>query len=170
MTTILPRLLASGLMLLPNAAALAQEKAPTAAERAALLAPVTALAAAINQATPDTPSGVFTPDALVIDDFPPYRWNGQGPTGADAWYHGLVGTDAASHAAFVASKAVVTPGKPRFGRITGDAAYVVLPTRFDYLEDGKQIHQTGEWLFTEQRAGGSWLISGSSFAITSEKR
>ncbi len=160
---------AAGVALFSASAAMAEET-PSADDLTALDAPVKALADAINHAAMDPPAHIFTSDSSVIDDFAPYHWSGEAGQNADAWYHALVGVTPEDHKAFVAMSAHVLAGHPVFARITGDAAYLVIPALYDFDEDGKHAHQTGEWLFTEKKVDGTWLISASSYAITSDVR
>jgi hypothetical protein len=133
---------------------------------AALSAPIKGLAAAINHDAKAAPKQVFTRDAVVFDDFAPYRWSGK--SNARAWYGDLVGTSPETQAAYTAMKAKLTIEAAKFARVTGDAAYLVVPAQFDFIEDGKHLHQTAQWIFTEQKVDGVWLISGHAYAIVTE--
>jgi hypothetical protein len=150
---------------LAGAGAFADDAPPSAADIAALTAPVQKLVDAINQATP-VPKGVFARDAVVLDDFAPYRWSGK--THARDWYKGLVPTTPKEHDAFVAQKGVVKINAAAYPQITGERAYVVFPSSYDYTDGGKRIHQTGQWLFIEEKVGDAWLIAGHSWAITGQ--
>jgi hypothetical protein len=133
----------------------------------ALMAPVQRLVTAINHAAATVPNNVFTGDATVLDDFPPYRWSGR--KNADDWYRELVGTDAAARAGFLALNCQLSVGRPQFSRVAGDAAYFALPGVLVFTGDGgKRIRQTAEWLLTETKIHGTWLISGHAWAITAE--
>jgi hypothetical protein len=132
-----------------------------------LVAPVNLLVQAINQGATTCPPGVFAEDAVVIDDFPPYHWSGHG-AGCD-WYLALVGTDAASRAAFTALHGHLHVGAPQFSRASGDDAYFVLPGVFVFdVAENKRVQQSSSWLITERRVAGQWLIAGHAWAIRSE--
>jgi hypothetical protein len=132
-----------------------------------LLAPVQRMVDAINHAEATPPKGVFTTDATVIDDFAPYRWSGK--TNAIDWYKGLLGTDAASRADFLALKGVLSVGAPQFSRVTGDTAYFVLPGLFIFNESPtKRTRQTSTWVIAEKLVKGKWLIAAHAWAITGE--
>lgn len=143
----------------------AADSGPSAAEEAALTAPVQRLVDAINHAETAVPKNVFITDAAVLDDFAPYRWTGR--TDAGVWYKASLGTVPKDREAFLALKADLSIGQPQFSRITGDAAYFVLPGVFNG-DAGKRVRQTSTWLITEKRVKGSWLISGHAWAITGE--
>jgi len=138
----------------------------SAADKAALTAPVQHLADSINAGNAEVPQGVFAPGSVVLDDFAPFHWTGK--TDGAGWYRALVGTTHQQHGDFLAMKGAVKIGEPAFARIQDNNAYVVYPSTFDFTENGKRIHQMAEWLFTEQRIGGKWLITGHTWAITAE--
>ena len=56
---------------------------------------------------------------------------------------------------------VVTLGKPRRVDVTGDRAYVVVPTEFNFKEHGKPGKEAGA-LFTValQNSAAGWRITG----------
>ncbi len=147
--------------------ALAAERTPTQAEDILLMAPVQRLVDAINHGQTSFPDGIFAPGAAMQDDFAPYHWSGA--QAAQGWYGGLLGTNAADHAAFLALHGVISAGKPSFARITDDAAYFVVPGVFLFdLAPGKRIRQTATWVFSETHGPTGWLISGHAWAITGE--
>jgi len=138
-----------------------------AEDDAALVAPVQHLVDAINQGNSQPPTGVFTEDCVVLDDFAPYRWSGKG--NATAWYKDLMGQTKAAHDEFLAMKAKLSVEAPRFSRVTADTAYFVLPGLFLFNTDPKtRIRQTSQWVISEKRVHGHWLIAGHAWGITSE--
>lgn len=138
-----------------------------ATDDAALLAPLQHLVEAINHAEPKPPVGVFTDDAVVLDDFAPYRWSGTG--NADSWYKDLIGQTKQAQSDFLAMKGKLSIGAPKFSRITTDTAYFVVPGLFLFNTDPKtRIRQTSQWIVSERLVRGHWLIAGHAWAITSE--
>jgi|GEM_PF-3398713 len=157
-----PLVVALGLFLL-----ICGGRAHAATPDAELLAPVQRMVDAINHAEVAPPKGVFTTDATVIDDFAPYRWSGK--SNAIDWYKGLLGTDAASRADFLALKGILSVGAPQFSRVTGDTAYFVLPGLFIFNESPiKRTRQTSTWVIAEKRIKDKWLIAAHAWAITGE--
>jgi hypothetical protein len=140
----------------------------SAADTAALTAPVAKLAAAINATSTMVPANVFAPHSVVLDDFAPFKWAGDA-TGSQ-WYTALAGATPKDQKAFVAMKPSVKIGAAAFARISDDKAhaYVVFPSTFDFTEDGKRTHQTAQWIITEEKVGAQWLISGHAWAIVTE--
>jgi hypothetical protein len=140
--------------------------AAPAATPDALLAPVQALVQAINHGA-ETPPAAFTADAVVLDDFAPYRWSGN-RTGQD-WYRDLLGAGPKGRADFLAMQGRLSVGSPQFSRVTGSDAYLVLPATFAFNTDPKtRVLQKAAWVITEHRVDGKWLIAGHAWAITGE--
>ena len=91
----------------------------------------------------------------IVDEFPPHEWHGEGACARwvselEAFNRGIGLTDG-----------IVTLGKPRRVDITGDRAYVVAPTEFNYKEHGKPGKEAGA-LFTVslQNSPAGWRITG----------
>ena len=75
----------------------------------------------------------------IIDDIPPHEWHGVGSCSkwikdADAFFKKNEMTDMVS-----------TLGKPRHIDVTGDRAYVVVPSTLSYTEKGKPVKETWSW-------------------------
>jgi hypothetical protein len=162
------RTAAIGLAALSLIAGRAAADTVSPADVAALTAPLQKLVDAIYKTSTTFPKGVFTRDCIVLDDFAPYRWSGKKHVGD--WYLGLVGANAKDHDAFVQMKPVVTLGAAAYPHIADDKlhAYVVFPSTFDFTEDGKRMHQTGQWIISEVKVKNTWLIAGHAWAITAE--
>jgi len=94
-------------------------------------------------------------ETSIVDEFPPHEWHGEGACARwvselEVYNRGLGLTD--SH---------VTLGKPRRVDITGDRAYVVAPTEFNFKEHGKPGKEAGA-LFTVslKNSPDGWRITG----------
>lgn len=133
-----------------------------------VLTPVQRLVVAINNAEARVPTGIFTSDAVVIDEFPPFHWSGK--TSGTSWYGDLVGITPAKRAAFVASHARVSFGAPDSVKIEATTAYVVVPGRFEFDEDGARVTQSSRWTFALVRRKVGWLIAGHAWGLTGEVR
>ena len=123
---------------------------------------------AINNAKPRLPPGIFTSDAVVIDEFPPFQWSGK--TSGTTWYSDLVGITPTTRAAFVASHARVSFGAPDTVKIKATTAYLVVPGRFEYDESGARVIQSSRWTFALVRRKVGWLIAGHAWSLTGEVR
>ncbi len=132
-------------------------------QTAAVLAPINQLVDAINQTKPTLPAGIFTADAVVIDEFAPFRWTGNGA--APRWYGELVGVTLAARAAFVAQHAKLAIGVPVTFKLENHTAYVVVPGTFEYDENGEHFIETSQWAFNCVERGGHWLVAGNAWAL-----
>jgi hypothetical protein len=140
----------------------------SAADKAALMAPVTKFTAALNASQPDLPSGLFTPDAIVIDAFGPYRWIGPS-SGIVQWYADLMGATPEDHAKIVAQKLHLVIKAPQYARITGDDAYLIVPGTFTFNDETGPHKQVARWVITEKKVNGNWLISAHVWGLIEDK-
>jgi ketosteroid isomerase-like protein len=109
----------------------------------------------------DTKSGISAcaDEAVIIDDFPPHVWAGAGACAK--WASDF---DAMAKQTQL-SETAVTLGKPRHLDVTGDRAYVVIPTGFTYTEAGKALQETGSiWTFSLHKTAAGWRITGWAWA------
>jgi hypothetical protein len=95
----------------------------------------------------------------IIDEFPPYEWNG---VGACAKWAADYDADTKKNGI---TPGAVTLGKPRHIFVTGDRAYVVLPTTYEFTQKGKAVKQTGSTMaVTLQKVAAGWRITAWSWA------
>jgi ketosteroid isomerase-like protein len=140
-----------------------------AAFLALAIAPVTALAAseppapivtltnamihATNASDASALSGLFTDDAVIVDENPPFVWRGAGA--AVAWWHVVeLVTQKAKLTHFQA--AVTRNGE---FRQSATGAYLVQSLTISGLAAGKPFSESGTLTYTFHHAGGKWLIS-----------
>ena len=97
--------------------------------------------------------------AWIIDDFPPHEW--QGPTACADWARAF--QQVIKQAGI--SDNNITLGKPWHVDITGDRAYVVVPTRYTYKQHGKPMLEDGS-IFTMvmRKLPEGWRISSWAWA------
>lgn len=92
-------------------------------------------------------------DASVMDDIPPYEW--QGASACANW--------AKDYDAFAQKNGMTdasgTIGKPRI-TITGDRAYATAPATFSFTKDGKQVKDIATATFALQKTAAGWRITG----------
>src|SRR5271165_5111168 len=136
--------------------ALAASSAPSAA----LMAPIETAFDALNTTNEAMWNSAYTSDAVIIDDFAPYRWDAPGASAK--WWAG-----------FQAGLKNVKQTQPhiahqpiQFWQQTGDRAYVVVPTTFTLLQNGKPFTETGIWTMTLMRTGTTWKIHGWGWGTT----
>jgi ketosteroid isomerase-like protein len=112
--------------------------------------------AAMHAANTDNASGfagLYTQDAVVVDENPPFVW--RGPGAGTAWWHAV---DA------VARRMNLTHLKAiniRVSEFKGSAteAYLVQPMTVSGIANGKSFAEAGTTTYTFHNTGGTWLIS-----------
>ena len=97
--------------------------------------------------------------AWIIDDFPPHEW--QGPTACADWARAF--QQSAKEADITDNN--ITLAAPWHIDVTGDRAYVVIPTRYTYKQQGKSMVENGS-IFTMvmRRLPAGWRISSWAWA------
>jgi len=128
----------------------------------AVLAPIAAIVRLSNAGDRAAFLKLFTPDAVVVDNFAPYRF--APPNGPAKWYDGF-GKDAAASGS---TDGVISTRTPKYVHVTGDRAWIVMPTDYRYKLKGKPELETGWLVFTESRVRGTWLITSMSWAEFSD--
>ena len=97
--------------------------------------------------------------ASIIDEFPPYEWHGEG-----ACAHWAADFDADAKKRDITPGAV-TLGKTRHLDITGDRAYVVVPTEYAFKQKGKAVTEKNATLSVALQKGASgWRIVAWTWA------
>jgi ketosteroid isomerase-like protein len=97
-------------------------------------------------------------DAAVIDDIPPFEWHGPGACSRwqkdnDAYTQGEGTTNA-----------TFAMGKPQQLIISGDRAYVVLPTTFAATQRGKRLRETATSTVVLHKTAAGWRITAWTWA------
>jgi uncharacterized protein (TIGR02246 family) len=111
-----------------------------------------------NQGDAKTNAALCTPDAVILDDFPPHVW--QGAEACAAWFKDFQAFAAKSEI----TAAKVTVGKAQHVDINSDDAYVVAPTTFNFNKSGKPVKETGIVTLKLHKTATGWLIAGWAWA------
>jgi ketosteroid isomerase-like protein len=90
-----------------------------------------------NRGDAQVMAAVFAAPAFILDGMAPHVWHG--PTAAQDWYRDVL-VEGERHGA---SGYLVTLGEPLHNNITGDSAYLVIPTTMTFQVHGRQVEQTG---------------------------
>jgi ketosteroid isomerase-like protein len=98
-------------------------------------------------------AGLYTSDAVVVDEIPPFIWRGAGA--GTSWWHAV---------AAVAQKLKMTHLRAidiRIGEFKASAtdAYLVTPMTVTAIANGKPFAEPGTTTYTFHNSGGTWLIS-----------
>ena len=134
--------------------------AAAATPLAVLMVPINAMIAATNA---DNVAGIdayYTPDAVIVDEFAPYRWTGQ--AAATQWWSGVHKMSATSGTANV--HAAVQ--RVQHYQVSGDDAYVIVPLRITYTLKSQPAYENGILTLTLRRRGGTWKIATQIFTTT----
>ncbi len=95
----------------------------------------------------------------IVDEFPPYAW--QGANACADWANDFEANAKKNGI----TDSVVTLQKPKHVDVTGDRAYVVVPTNYDYKVKGKKTSQKGSIMaLALQKTPAGWRITGWSWA------
>ena len=148
-------------LLLPAAPAWAQQP-----DEAALQKPVRAWVDAFNRWDFAYPQDAFEEDAVVIDQFPPFLW--QGNASARQWWTALMGETMAEHERRSISKQRLELGPMQFVQSDGLTANFVQPATLTWTAKGQSHEMKALWVATERKAGSSWRISSHAWAPLGE--
>jgi ketosteroid isomerase-like protein len=109
--------------------------------------------AATNADNADALAHLYTSDAIVVDENPPYLWSGAG-AGA-AWWH--VVQSVTKRMKFTQLKAVAS-APTEFQQSAADA-YIIVPVHLSGIAGGKAFHENGTMTYTFHRTAEGWKIS-----------
>ena len=126
-----------------------------ASEESDVMAPLHQFVDGFNKGDTKSALAACAEQTSIIDEFPPHEWHGAGACSnwandfdADAKKNGI--TDG-----------IVTLGKPRHVDVTGDRAYVVIPTDYTFKQNGKEMKETAStFTFALQKGTAGWKIIG----------
>ena len=127
----------------------------TAQDKTAALAVVHQFVDSFNKGDVKAAIAACADQTSIIDEFAPYEWSGSG--GCAKWMN--------DYDADVKKNGVtdgfVTLGAPRHLDVTGDRAYVVVPTDYVYKQKGKAMKESGSILTVAlQKGADGWRIVG----------
>ena len=130
-----------------------------ATSKADVMAVVRQFVDAFNKGDVNAMSATCAEQAAIIDEFPPYAW--QGPGTCARWASDY-DVDAKTNGI---ADPVVALGKPAHVDVTGDRAYVVGPANYSYKVKGKAAREVGSILTIALYKGtAGWRITGWSWA------
>jgi opacity protein-like surface antigen len=132
---------------------------PATAQDPTVMATVQHFVDAFNKGNTAVAKAVCAEQAHIIDEFPPFEWQGTGACGkwmsdydVDAKKNGI--TDGA-----------VTLGSPRHVDVVADRAYVVVPADYEFKQKGKPAKETASDLtIALRKTTTGWHIVAWSWA------
>jgi ketosteroid isomerase-like protein len=135
-----------------------------ASDEADAVAPIKQFIDGFNKGDAKTALAACASPAVVIDEFAPFLW--QGANACADWANDF-DADAKKNGI---TDGFVKLSKPRHVYVSGDRAYVVVPTAYDYKRNGKKVSQTGAVMaVTLQKGAAGWKITGWSWATGTAK-
>jgi ketosteroid isomerase-like protein len=129
-----------------------------ASDKADVMAVVQKWADSFNSSDLEAGRAVCSPDAVVLDDFPPHVWQGSDACGK--WFKGY---------SAMAVKASITEGKivvgvPRHLDIESSFAYLVAPVALSFNKGSKPVKDKGVITMALHKGDAGWLITGWAWA------
>jgi hypothetical protein len=104
-------------------------------------------------------AAAYAPNTSIIDEFPPYHWQGQ--TAFADWERDF-GADSKKNAI---TDPIVTLGKPLTSSVNGDKAYLVIPATYSFKQNGKPMREEGSIMtFAMQKTAEGWRIAAWSWS------
>jgi len=135
-----------------QAVAAAQQK-PASPEKTVAMAPVHQFVDGFNKGDTKSALAACADQTSIIDEFPPHEWHG---SGACAQWANDFEADEKKNGV---SDGRVILGTPRHVDITGDRAYIVVPSSYSYKKNGKPTKETGStFTFVLQKGAVGWRI------------
>jgi len=138
--------------LTPAAAAAASPAPPSAAPPAPILKLANAVVNASNTNDASSLSKLYTNDAVVVDEIPPFVWRGAGA--GVAWWRAVDVFTTKKHERIK----LVNVRVSEFQSSASDA-YLIQPMTIDETSGGPPASESGTMTYTFQNNGGTWLIS-----------
>jgi ketosteroid isomerase-like protein len=130
----------------------------------ALQATLDAFVAADNAGNRAGVVAVFTPDALVVDEFAPYRF--PAPGAAAAWYKSA-GVDSTANDY---ENGVGTFSVPSYAAVDGDRAWLTVPALYSYVKHGVPTVEHGAVAVSALHTASGWKLTTMAWATLSVTR
>jgi ketosteroid isomerase-like protein len=114
---------------------------------------IAAFGAAFDKGDIPAAKAVMEPSVMITDEVAPFAWNG--PGSLDAW----LGDLAKSEAAEGKTGAVVAIGAPTREVVSGDHAYVIVPSTYTFKQKGTFMRETAQMTFALAKDPGGWKVA-----------
>lgn len=133
--------------------------AAAASEQSEVMVPIHQFVDGFNKGDAKSALAACAEETSIIDEFPPHEWHGAGACAK--WADDYV---ASARKAGI-TDGVVTLRKPLHVDVTGDRAYVVIPSDYAYKQNGKAKKETkAAFTFALHKGATGWRIVGWSWA------
>jgi hypothetical protein len=129
------------------------------AQQKDVMVPVHQFVDGFNKGDTKTALAACAEQTSIIDEFPPHEWHGAGACAQ--WANDY---DAFGKKEGITDGAVIL-ATPTHIDVTGDRAYVVIPSNFKFKQKGKPVEEAGSiFTFALQKGATGWRITGWSWA------
>jgi hypothetical protein len=130
-----------------------------------IVGPVNGAIAEYNADNATRLSSFFAPDAIIIDDLPPFSWRGS--NAATQWLNDVDGYNSLARIKDVYAQA----RHPLEVLIENDGtAYAVVPVSVSFKIDGKLVRRNRLWTVTPKRNDSAWKITSASWLTQMDDR
>lgn len=132
---------------------------PAVAQQAEVMAAVTQFVDGFNKGDMKALLGACASETSIIDEFPPHEWHGAGA--CQTWMNDYNSNAKANGI----TDGLVTLGKPSHVDVTGDRAYVVIPSTYTWKQKGVAMREDGSaFTFAMHKEMTGWRFTGWSWA------
>ena len=124
-------------------------------QRSAVMKPINQFVSGFNKGDMQSAMAACSEATAVVDEFPPHSWSGSGA--CQQWADDY---DANAKKNRITNGKVIL-GKPTHLDITGDHAYVVIPSNYTFTQKGRPMAEPGSiFTFALHKGGSGWMITG----------
>lgn len=124
-------------------------------QRSAVMKPINQFVNGFNKGDTASAMAACSETTAIIDEFAPHSWSGEGA--CQKWADDF---DAHVKKNRITNGKIIL-GKPTHIDITGDYAYVVIPSNFTFKQKGKAMAEPGSiFTFALHKGDGGWMITG----------
>ena len=124
-------------------------------QRSAVMKPINQFVNGFNKGDTASAMAACSETTAIIDEFPPHVWSGAGA--CQQWADSF-DVDAKKNGI---TNGRVILGKPSHFEMTGDHAYVVIPSNYTFKQKGKAMSEPGSiFTFGLQKGADGWVITG----------
>ncbi len=132
---------------------------PATAQQSEVLAAVRHFVDGFNKGDLKVLSSSCADETSIIDEFPPHEWHGDGA--CKKWMNDYLANAKANGI----TDGLVTLGRPSHVDITGDRAYVVIPSNYTWKQKGVAMRENGSaFAFAMHKEKAAWRFTGWSWA------
>jgi ketosteroid isomerase-like protein len=119
----------------------------------AVSAPISQFMDGFNKGDVAAARATHLPDPVIIDEVSPHIWRGTGAF--DAWVADLMKDSAAQGI----TDQSVELGTPTRTLVTGDSAYVIVPSTYRFKQKGTAMSEVAQMTFALRKTAAGWKIA-----------